>query len=66
MAAVNTVRRVVRKGKLAVNAESNNRPALTAGVSGTCGVECCAMKKMGKEYSKRCKLAIHVPSEPAS
>ena len=64
MAAVNTVRRGVRRGKPAPNTESNNRPALTTGVSGTCGVECCALKKMEKEYSKRNKLAIHVPGEP--
>ena len=37
-----------------------------AGVSGTCSVKCCALKKMEKEYSKRSKLAIHVPSEPTS
>ena len=49
-----------------MNVESNNRPALTAGVSGTCGVKCCALKKMEKEYSKKCKLTIHVPSELTS
>ena len=52
MAAVNTARRWVRKGKPAANAEFNNRLALTAGASGMCGVECCALKKMEKEYSK--------------
>ena len=60
------MRRGVRRGKPAANAESNNRPALMAGVSGTCSVKCCALKKMEKEYSKRSKLAIHVPSEPTS
>ena len=64
MAAVNTARRWVRKGKPAANAEFNNRLALTAGASGMCDVECCALKKMEKEYSKRNKLAIHVPGEP--
>ena len=66
MAAVNIARRRVRRGKPVANAESSNRPAPTAGVSGTCGVECCALKKMEKEYNKRCKLTIHIPSEPAS
>ena len=60
------MRRGVRRGKPAANDESNNRPALTAGVSGTCGVECCALKKMEKEYSKRSKLTNHVHSEPTS
>ena len=66
MAAVNTARCGVRRGKPAANAEFNNRPALTAGASGMCDVECCALKKMEKEYSKKSKLAIHVPSEPTS
>ena len=66
MAAVNIARRRARRGKPVVNAESSNRPALTAGVSGTCGVECCTLKKIEKEYNKRCKLTIHIPGEPAS
>ena len=49
-----------------MNVESNNRPALMAGVSGMYGVECCALKKMEKEYSKRSKHSIHVPGEPTS
>ena len=49
-----------------MNAESNNRPVLTAGVRGTCGVKCCAQKKMENEYSKRCKLSTHISSEPTS
>ena len=66
MAAVNIARRRARRGKPVVNAESSNRPALTAGVSGTCGVECCTLKKIEKEYNKRCKLTIHIPGETAS
>ena len=66
MAAMNTARRGVRRGKPAVNAESNNRPVLTADVRGTCGVKCCAQKKIENEYSKRCKLAIHVSSKQTS
>ena len=49
-----------------MNAESNNRPVLTAGVRGTCGVKCCAQKKIENEYSKRCKLSTHISSEPTS
>ena len=66
MAAVNIARRRARRGKPVANAESSNRLALTTGVSGTCGVECRTLKKMEKEYNKRCKLTIHIPSEPAS
>ena len=60
-AAMNT-----KRGKPAVNVESSNRPALTTGVSGMCGIECCALKKIEKEYNKSCKLTNHIPSEPAS
>ena len=49
-----------------MNVESSNRPALTTGVSGMCGIECCALKKIEKEYNKSCKLTNHIPSEPAS
>ena len=63
---VNIARHRVRRGKPVANAESSSRPALTAGVSGTRGVERCTLKKMEKEYNKKCKLTIHIPSEPAS
>ena len=65
MTAINTARRGVKRGKPVANVELSNRPALTAGVSDMCGVECCTLKKMEKEYNKRCKLTNLIPSEPA-
>ena len=66
MTAMNTARRGVRRGNPVVKVEASNRPALTAGVSSMCGVECCALKKMKKKYNKRCKLINYILIEPAT